>query len=259
MLGMILLLSASAAADERLRQVIDDPARPEAERARDVYRHPYETLSFFGIQPTMTVVELSPGSGWYTEILAPYLAAEGRLIVAHIDPEREGLPEFYKNMYSAFIERFSDRERYGEITVVPFDPPRKTRLGDPGTADMVLSFRSVHGWKRDGIFGDVLDAAREVLKPGGVLGIVQHRLPEDRDGSAHTGYVKQSWVVAMAESHGFRLDAASEVNANPRDSADHPEGVWNLPPTLRNVPEDQQAQWREIGESDRMTLRFVKR
>ncbi len=254
------LLATTALADDRLRAAVDDPARSEAERARDVYRHPYETLRFFGIEPGMSVVELSPGGGWYTEILGPYLTAtDGRLIAAHVDLESEATPAFYQDIHAAFMQRVADEQRFGAVEVIAWDPPRQPELGEPGSADLAVSFRSVHGWKRNEVFADVLASAHAVLKRGGVLGIVQHRLPENADDSQYTGYVKQSWVVAMAESQGFRLLEASEINANPNDTADHPEGVWNLPPSLRNVPEDEQDAWRAIGESDRMTLRFVKR
>lgn len=254
-----LLLVSTAAADERLRAAIDDPARPAAERERDQFRHPYETLRFFGIAPNMTVIELAPGGGWYTEILAPYLAAEGRYVAAHFDLSIDNPPSYYEPTLARWRERVADAERFGTPQVVPFHPPQSTVLGAPGSADMVLSFRNVHGWKRDGVFGAVLDAAHAVLKRGGVLGIVQHRLPEDRDDSEFTGYVKQSWVVAMAESHGFRLVEASEINANPADTADHPSGVWSLPPTLRLAEGEDPAPFIAIGESDRMTLKFVKR
>ena len=248
-----------AQADEKLKSVIDDSARPADEKARDEYRHPYETLTFFGIEPDMTVVELAPGGGWYTEILAPYLRDEGKLIGAHVDLESEELPDFYRDIYAAWTDRISDTERFGDVEIVAFDPPRRTELGEPGSADMVVSFRSTHGWQRSGAFDSVLQAANEVLERGGVLGIVQHRLPESADGDEYTGYVKQSWVVAKAEANGFRLVDASEINANPADTADHPEGVWSLPPSLRNVPEEEREAQMEIGESDRMTLKFVKR
>jgi len=255
----ILLATMPALADDRLKAVIADEARPEADAARDVYRHPYETLTFFGIEPDMSVVELAPGGGWYTEIFGPYLAEQGHLIGAHVDIESENTPDFYQDIYAGYMDRISDTERFGDVEVIPFEPPRLTKLGEPGSADMVVTFRSTHGWQRRDAFGDVLDAAREVLKPGGVLGVVQHRLPEDADDSEYTGYVKQSWVVAMAESHGFRLVESSEINANPDDTADHPEGVWSLPPSLRNVSDEDRERYEAIGESDRMTLKFVKR
>lgn len=255
----VFLASPAADADERLQEIVTSDTRTPLMLARNPYRHPVETLTFFGIEPDMTVVELAPGGGWYTSILGPYLAGQGRLIAAHVDLESEATPDFYREIYAEFEQVIADPERFATTEVIAFDPPRKTSLGEPGSADMVLSFRSVHGWKRDGVFGEVLEAARQVLKPGGVLGIVQHRLPEDRDDSEYTGYVKQSWVVAQAESHGFRLVESSEINANPKDTADHPEGVWSLPPSLRNVPREKRPEFFRIGESDRMTLKFVKR
>jgi len=255
----VSMLPFSVQADERLKSVIESPERPAEEKERDQYRHPYETLTFFGIEPDMTVVELAPGTGWYTEILAPYLREDGELIGAHVDLESEDLPDFYHDIYAAWEERISDTERFGNVEIVAFDPPRRSELGDPGSADMVLTFRSTHGWKRDGVFDDVLEAAHEVLDSGGVLGVVQHRLPESADGEEYTGYVKQSWVVARAEANGFRLVEASQINANPADTADHPEGVWSLPPSLRNVADEDRENYLDIGESDRMTLMFVKR
>lgn len=257
--ALALTLSAPLAADDRLSAVIADPARPAAEAARDAYRNPFETLSFFGLRPDMTVVELYPSVGWYTEILGPYLAAEGQLIAAHWNMERDNLPEFMTRGRAAFDQRIADTERFGTIQIVPFDPPAMTRLGEPGSADLVLTFRNVHGYKRAGTFGAVLDASYEVLKSGGVLGIVGHRLPEDReqDPEARSGYVHQSWVIEQAEAHGFRFAAASDANANPRDTADHPFGVWSLPPGLRGG-EETAEHFRAIGESDRFTLKFVK-
>lgn len=260
--AMILLAAVqTAGADDRLREVIASDHRPAEQSARDAHRHPYETLTFFGIAPDMTVVELFPGGGWYSEILAPYLAGEGKLVAAHFNLEREDPPGYYEPLLTGYRERFSDTDRYGEVEILAFDPPELSSLGAPGSADMVLTFRNVHGWMGAGTLDEVFAAAAEVLRPGGILGVVGHRLPEDReqDPQADSGYVKQSWVVARAEANGFRLEAASEVNANPADTADHPEGVWTLPPSLR-VPEGQdEAPYREIGESDRFTLKFVKR
>lgn len=253
-----LLLAAPTFADERLEEVIDHPDRPAAEAERDQYRHPYETLTFFGIEPDMTVVEISPGSGWYTEILGPYLAEDGQLIAAHWNMDQEELPGYYEPGMATYKERIS-AERFGEVEIIAFDPPDLLSLGEPGSADMVLTFRNVHSYAGDGTFRDVVKAAHEVLEPGGVFGVVSHRLPEDRERDPGTGYVKQSWVVGVAESEGFVLEASSEINANPEDTADHPNGVWTLPPSL-NVPEGEDEEtYREIGESDRFTLKFVKR
>ncbi len=254
------LFSTSALADERLQAAVADPARPEAEAARDEFRNPLETLSFFGIRPDMTVVELSPSGGWYTEILAPYLREDGRLIAAHWNLDGDNVPDFYRRIRGEFEARFSDSERYGEIEIVAFDPPGLTRLAEPGTVDLVLSFRNVHGWKRAGSFPEVARGVHAALKPGGVFGIVGHRLPEDReqDPEARSGYVHQSWVIASLEAEGFRLVEASDINANPADTADHPNGVWSLPPGLRG-DEAERERFRAIGESDRFTLKFVKR
>src|SRR5699024_2437791 len=215
---------------------------------------------FFGIEPDMTVVEISPGGGWYTEILGPYLAENGKLIAAHWNMDKDDLPGYYEPGMAPFRERIA-AERFGDIEIIAFDPPEMTELGGPGSADMVLTVRNVHSYAGDGGFRAMAKAAHEVLKPGGVFGIVEHRLPEDHSGDTHMagGYVKQSWVVGVVESEGFVLDEASEINANPDDSADHPNDVWTLPPTL-NVPEGEDAEkYRQIGESDRFTLRFIKR
>jgi len=258
-LGLMTGLSLPAAADDHLAEIAAGDHRPDAWIERNEYRNPVETLQFFGLEPDMTVIELFPGGGWYSSILAPYLKDEGQFVAAHWDMEKDDLPDFYRDAYASYVERFSDTDQYGDIEIIAFDPPNRASLGEDGSADMVLTFRNVHGWKRDGIFGDVLNAASAVLKRGGVLGVVGHRLPEDRnEPEDFTGYIKQSWVVGMAESHGFRLVEASEINANPADTADHPSGVWSLPPSLREG-EETADQFRAIGESDRFTLKFVKR
>ncbi len=257
-----LLVSAPAGADvaDPLRAAVDHPGRPSAEAARDVYRHPYETLEFFGIEPDMTVVELYPGSGWYTGVLAPYLAGEGQLVAAHFNVDRDDAPGYYQRSYYAFVARFGDSETYGEIEIIAFEPPELSSLGESGSADAVLTFRNIHSWMSDGQLDTVFTAAFEVLKPGGVLGVVGHRLPEDRsqDPAASTGYVKESVVVEAASRAGFTVAEKSEVNANSNDDADHPNGVWTLPPSL-DVPEGEDPEpYRAIGESDRFTLKFVK-
>ncbi|MGB2427686.1 MAG: class I SAM-dependent methyltransferase [Alteromonas sp.] len=259
-LASFLTLSAfsnTAIADDQLKAAINAEERAD-ESVRDPFRNPYETLEFFGIKQGMTVVELAPSGGWYTEILGPYLAAEGELVAGHFNMERENAPGYFARAMAAYKERIADENRFGEISILPFDPPAKSSLGEPASADMVVSFRSVHGWKRDGVFADVIKSVHEVLKPGGVFGIVGHRLPENGDDSVFTGYVKQSWVIEMAEANGLTFVEASEVNANPKDTADHTNGVWSLPPAL-NVDDDAQKELnRQIGESDRFTLKFVK-
>jgi len=252
-----MTLSQAAMADDQLAAAVKAPERAE-ESVRDTYRNPYETLSFFGVKPDMTIVELAPSGGWYSEILGPYVAKEGKLVAGHFNMERENAPAYFARAMAAYKERIADKDRFGNIEIIPFDPPAKSSLGDAGSADMVVSFRSVHGWKRNDVFDDVVKSVYDVLKPGGVFGIVGHRLPEDGDDSKFTGYVKQSWVIETAEAAGLKLVEASEINANPKDPADHENGVWSLPPSLNVKDEALKERNREIGESDRFTLKFVK-
>jgi predicted methyltransferase len=251
------VLSHPVLANDPLALAVNAKERAN-EGVRDQFRHPYETLAFFGVKPDMTVVELAPSGGWYTEILGPYLADNGRLVAGHFNLERENAPAYFASAMAVYKDRIDDKNRFGAITILPFEPPAKPSLGDLGSADMVLSFRSVHAWKRDSIFAEVIKSAYDVLKSGGIFGIVGHRLPEDGDDSTFTGYVKQSWVVKVAEANGLKLVATSEVNANSDDNADHANGVWSLPPSLNVDDEAQKERNRQIGESDRFTLKFIK-
>lgn len=249
-----VLGSSAIADDNRLRAAVASAERPAAEQARDAHRNPYETLRFFAIEADQAVVELFPGNGWYTAILLPYLAAEGRFVAAHFSLERDPLPPFYERVLGGY------RERFPEAEIAPFNPPQQAAAVEPGEADLVLTFRNVHSWLRDGQLDDVFAAAHTMLREGGTFGVVGHRLPEDRhqDPEAASGYVKESVVIAAAEAAGFRLAGRSEINANPKDTADHPDGVWMLPPQSR-VAEDHDAErYAAIGESDRFTLKFVK-
>ncbi len=243
---------AAASADDtagKLRAALGGAHRSEKNRARDPHRHPLETLTFFGLRDSMTVVELSPGGGWYTEILAPVLKDRGRLVLTGGDPAtNKGAKEFRDRLAQT-------PDVFGKVEFVVWAPPAKVDLGPPGSADMVLTFRSVHGWIGSKSAEAVLKAAYDVLKPGGVLGLVEHRANPGMD--VKTGYVEEKVVIDLATAAGFKLDAKSEVNANPRDTKDHPEGVWTLPPTLRLGDKDREK-YVAIGESDRMTLRFVK-
>lgn len=250
------LTTHAIAADDALQAAIASPTRTPANVARDVWRHPYETLTFFGIKPTMTVVELVPAGGWYTEILAPYLRDHGKYIGAGgpIDPvKRTGMA--FKNKLD------SNPAIYDKAAIGLFNPPTSYNIAAPGSVDMVLTFRNVHNWIENGDAGlvDVFKQMYAVLKPGGVLGVVDHRLPESstQDATASTGYVKESYMIAMAEKAGFKLVAKSEINANPKDNTVHKQGVWALPPTYINKDEDR-AMYQAIGESDRMTIKFVK-
>jgi predicted methyltransferase len=241
-----------------LQQAVADARRTPTNVARDRYRHPVETLAFFGVEPNDTVVEIWPGGGWYTEILAPYLAAGGgRLILAAPTWGRTGIDKL----------KAGDATRYGPLTVADFPVfDGKTAEVPAGSADVVLTFRNVHNWRmgyrRDDKADYSLDAFKQIyamLKPGGVLGIEDHRLPESADAERerNSGYIKVSTVRRLAEAAGFQLAGSSEVNANPKDTADWPNGVWTLPPSLALKDQDREK-YLAIGESDRMTLKFIK-
>jgi predicted methyltransferase len=240
-----------------MRAALAAPHRRPEDRARDIYRHPADTLAFFGLRDDMTVVELWPGNGWYTDILAPVLRERGKLVAATPDPN--GANERRAESARALRERVASNPAvYGDVTFTVLDTTG-IDLGPPGSGDLVLTFRNTHNWIKDGIDEKVYDAAYKVLKPGGVLGVVQHRADEgaDVEDSVEKGYVPEEYVIAVAEAAGFLLEERTEVNANPRDTRDYPDGVWSLPPTLRGGEVDK-ARFLAIGESDRMTLRFVK-
>jgi predicted methyltransferase len=251
---------AKAEADTaaRIDAALAGAHRSDANKARDTYRNPRETLLFFGLRPNMTVVEISPGAGWYSEILAPVLKDKGRYIAAHNNPM--GSPGAQRQRAS-FVERMaSDPAVFGKPAVSSFGKGIEFNIAAPGSADMVLTFRNVHNWMGAGFAPEAFKAFYGALKPGGVLGVVEHRMPEDRadtEDSRRSGYVKTSEVIRMAEAAGFELLAQSDVNANPKDTADHPKGVWTLPPNFAMGDTDQ-AKYAAIGESDRMTLKFVK-
>jgi predicted methyltransferase len=249
----------STASDQAaLQTAIAASTRTPANVARDPYRHPAETLAFFGVEPDDTVVEIWPGGGWYTEILAPYLASGGGKLYAVA-------PAWGMNGLNKL--KAANAGLYGPVLTADFPAfdANATRVPD-GTADVVLTFRNVHNWRMGYRRDDKQDYSPEafrqiyaMLKPGGVLGIVDHRLPESASDERErtSGYIKTSTVRRLAEAAGFRLAASSEINANPKDSADWPDGVWTLPPSYRLGDKDR-AKYAAIGESDRMTLKFVK-
>lgn len=255
----VLLTGAIRADNESLSAVAESDHRSAQNRARDEARHPVATLQFFGIRDDMTVVEITPGGGWYTEILAPFLRDNGKLYAANYDPESEN--EYFRSNANRLLEKFkADPAIYGQVIATVFDPPAKLEAAPPGSADMVLTFRNLHNWMEDGIEETAFSAMNMVLKPGGILGIVQHRQDAtvEQDPRAESGYVREDYVIALAEVAGFELVAKSDINANPKDTSDHPEGVWTLPPNydLGDVGRDK---YQAIGESDRMTLKFVKK
>ncbi len=260
--AVILGPSAPATAEDTsvraaLQLVIDGDHRTPKYVKRDPYRHPLETLMFLGIKPDMTVVEIWPGGGWYTEILAPFLKDKGKFYAAHRNRDTDN-----KRLLK-FIARYDAKlaakpAQYSKVTVTQLSR-KKGNIAPPGSADMVLTFRNLHNWMKHGFDAHVFEAMFTALKPGGILGVVEHRAdPEEfPDPQALSGYVHEEQVLEMAEAAGFKFVGKSEVNANPKDTRDHPKGVWTLPPSFR-LKEKDKEKYQAIGESDRMTMKFMK-
>jgi predicted methyltransferase len=225
--------------------------------ARDAFRHPMESLAFFGVKENSTVVEILPGStGYYMEILAPYLRERGRYIAANRD--EAAAPRYLADHQKLLARLKAEPALYGKVIVTKFNADRH-EIAPPGSADFVLTFRNLHNWVERHEVDGALRAFRQALKPGAMLGVVDHRGRTDMSQEAQmkTGYIRQDFTIALIEKAGFKLAGASEVNANPKDTKDHPEGVWTLPPTYR-LKEKDRAKYQAIGESDRFTLKFVK-
>ena len=242
-----------------LSAILAGQHRKPGNTARDAQRHPQEMLELFGIQPQQSVLEYGPGEGWYTEVLAPLLAKRGKLYVTETDPNG---PKDQRATWSGlrtkyFLERLP--EAYGKVEPLLVDSKApKLPLAD-GTLDAVLVFRGLHGMNNSGQLAPWLAEFHRALKPNGVLGVEQHRAAAGRDASQTSkhGYLPEAFVIEQAQAAGFKLVAKSEMNENPKDTKDYPEGVWSLPPTLREGDKDRDK-YLAIGESDRMTLKFVK-
>lgn len=264
-IAALALLAASTAATAQSTEVLLDQAiagehRSSAAKARDKYRHPRETLLFFGLKPDMTVVEIWPAGGWYTHILAPVLRDKGKLYLAHVAIENPKIENWQRESREQLAAVMAGKpEVYGKPLFTSLGPPEYVAIAPPRSADLVLTFRNVHNWSKQRTDAQVFKAFFDALKPGGVLGVVEHRAKPDTplEEMVASGYMTEDYVIALAQKAGFRFIAKSEVNANPRDSKDHPHGVWTLPPMRRGLFLDAQK-YLDIGESDRMTLKFEK-
>jgi len=263
LVGVLLTIAGCAmpstrqATAQALDNILADPHRPAADSARDRYRHPKETLLFFGMRPEMTVLEVWPEPGWYTDVIAPLLRDRGKYYagVIEADPGSQYINtrlEAYRNKLA------SDPTLYGSATIVTF-PTHGGDVVPPGTLDMVVTFRNIHNWMAQDTAPQVFATIFRALKPGGVLGVVEHRgnpaIPQDP--KAKSGYVNEEYAIQLIRSQGFRLLGSSEVNANPKDTKDYSQGVWTLPPVYRLGDQDREK-YAEIGESDRFTLKFEK-
>ena len=251
--------SMDSATEARLKAALADPQRDQANAARDPHRHPLETLKFFGLRQDMTVLEVYPGGGWWTEFLAPVLAPKGRYLAAHFDPSAQS--EYAQRGLAAFKDKLAkDPDRYGKVHLTALvTAPGAADLVPPNSVDLVLTFRNLHSWMGQNQAKPMLDAMFRALKPGGYLGIKEHRASTamPQDPKALLGYVREDYATQLIESAGFKLVAKSEVNANPKDTKDYPKGVWTLPPSFREGDVDR-AKYAAIGESDRFTLLFQK-
>ncbi|HTC53882.1 MAG TPA: hypothetical protein VK700_18255 [Steroidobacteraceae bacterium] len=262
MLLVALAMAAGAALasgnyDPKLQAAIDSSFRPAADKARDPYRHPLQTLTFFGLKPNMTVVELWPFGGWYTEILAPYLHDRGTLYAAAMDPDSTSAEDKqYNSEFEAMLAAHPQVYDKVKMTVLA---KGKMQIAPDGTADLVVTFRNIHNWVWAGMEKEVMAAAFRALKPGGILGVVEHRNndPTFMPKTPGQAYVGEQYAIDLIQSAGFRLLGQSNINRNPKDTKDYPKGVWTLPPSYAEGDKDR-ARYAAIGESDRFTLKFIK-
>ncbi len=255
----IATASITVAHATTLQDTVKSEVRSDKNKARDEFRNPQQTLNFFGLSKDMNVVEIWPGGGWYTEIIAPMVAEKGKFVAAHF-PSGTDIGYFNKHL-PKYQAKIKNTPALSKTEITEFHPKFSPEMAPAGSADMVLTFRNLHNFymTSDEMMQSTLDAAFKALKPGGVLGVVDHKLPENLDTEAfrQSGYIKQSVVEAAAKKAGFKLVASSGVNANPLDQAQYEKGVWTLPPTLALGDKDK-AKYLSIGESNRFTLKFVK-
>jgi predicted methyltransferase len=258
-LAFVLSVGASASDALTLEGAAGGAHRSASNIGRNAWRHPVETLTFFGLNSDMTVVEIWPGGGgWYTEVLAPYLRDNGKLYAANYDGSTGR--EYFKRNAEKFKNKLAEQpDVYDRVAITALMPPASMEPAPAGSVDMVVSFRNLHNWVRDGIDGPMLKAIYDLLKPGGILGLVAHRGNPDMNGIewARKGYVPEAEAIRIAEAAGFTFAGRSEINANPNDTKDYADGVWTLPPSFR-LGETDKATYEAIGESDRMTLKFAR-
>jgi predicted methyltransferase len=265
-IAVLIATFLTACGDSDTSNAITEPPPPpppgahrsDDNKARNVFRHPVETLEFFGLKSDMRVVEIWPAGGWYTEVIAPYMQNKGKYIAAHWDPQSD--IEFVRNGVKAYQDKLAVHpEAYKNVEMAVLMYPDKIEFVPPGSVDMVLTFRNIHNWMGRDFADEIFASMYAALKPGGILGVVEHRgNPEvPQDPKASSGYVNQDYAIALAEKAGFVLEATSEINANPKDRKDYATGVWTLPPTLR-AGDENRDEYLAIGESDRFTLKFVK-
>ena len=253
LLSILILCSFSTHVfSHDLEGAINSSDRSSKNIVRDEYRNPYETLTFFEIESSMKIVELSPGGGWYTEILANYLHDPGMLIAAHFDKDSERA--YFKRGRANFEKKMSSNSMYDNVKIVDLS----SNLAEPESVDAVLTFRNLHNWLGPQV-NLIFSNSHKALKPGGILGIVEHRAKPGTslEDMKKSGYVTEEYAIQVAKKNGFKLVSKSEVNANPNDTKDHPKGVWTLPPSFR-LKEVDKEKYTDIGESDRMTLLFKK-
>ena len=254
---VIVALGAPVEASSPWQVALQGEHRSEAAKARDVYRHPRETLEFFGVTPSSTVLEMYPGGGWYTDVLAPVLAESGTLYAAHMGVNESN---YARRALGGFLSKLgANGDLYKAVTVTAFNPPADVEVAPPESVDVALAIRNIHSWIRLATLETALTSIYDALKPGGIFGVVQHRgkLGMSEQEMKDTGYVDPEYLIGLAELIGFELEAQSEVNANPGDTKDYETGVWTLPPSYRLGDQDR-SKYEAIGESDRMTLKFVK-
>lgn len=259
-IGAMGLLAGFTVSADPLTSAINEKTRSEQNIQRDQYRHPKQTLTFFEIKPDQTVVEIWPGGGWYSEILAPYLKAKGQYYAAHFPQDSQ--VKYFQNSLAKFKQKIADDAAYKNVKLTEFNPQTHHKIAPENSADLVLTFRNLHNWYIRGEDKAAIESFKafyQALKPGGVLGVVDHQMPENFDQIANkkSGYVKMSKAISWALQAGFILESSSEINANNQDSAIHPKGVWTLPPSLR-LGDKNKADYLAIGESDRFTLKFRK-